>query len=172
MESLEVVWSALDVNGDRLAEDSEGFCAIADVLGVDQQASPGPDNLLDGVPELLVIKGGFLYVYNGQTGVVQRQIPVPDSLRGGAPNVDDFDGDGFPEVGTAFSTQYAMIDLQQDSPSCPRLARPLAGRPASTCWQPGESARDGLCVQFRLRRWRGLQHQHRPVCVPAQWLDA
>jgi hypothetical protein len=39
---------------------------------------------------------------------------------GGAPNVDDFDGDGFPEIGTAFGSGYGLFDLQPETTDCTR----------------------------------------------------
>ncbi|MEM6730217.1 MAG: FG-GAP-like repeat-containing protein, partial [Myxococcota bacterium] len=120
----------------------EGFCAVADVLGADLLAPPSPDNPLDGVPEVILIGEGDLDDEDGDdvsghvsvisaAGVVVRDIDYnrPDvdldgvnfqlGDRGGAPNVDDFDGDGFPEVGTAFSAGYGLTDFQPRSAACP-----------------------------------------------------
>src|SRR6185503_2566291 len=40
-------------------------------------------------------------------------------VAGGAPNIDDFDGDGYPELATALSNFYDVIDLQAPSAACP-----------------------------------------------------
>ncbi len=114
---LLVVWDAAVVNGG--ISNREGFCAIADVLGQDPLAAPGPSNPLDGKPEVLLIADGHLEIFDGETGVEYRDINIPDSLRGGAPNVDDFDGDGFPEIGTAFETSYLLYDFQEATANCP-----------------------------------------------------
>ncbi len=114
---LPVLWDAQQVNGS--VSQREGFCAVADVLGVDPLQDPGPANPLDGKPEVLVIANGRLEVFNGETGVEYRDIDIQNGFRGGAPNVDDFDGDGFPELGTAFETRYVLYDFQPPSPNCP-----------------------------------------------------
>ena len=109
-------------DGDLIVEwdnGSEGFCAVADVLGADQVNMPGPDNPLDGVPEVIVVTGGNLRVINSQDGSTQRDIAMGVGSRAGAPNVDDFDGDGFPEVGTAGGTGYTVIDFQDATTECP-----------------------------------------------------
>ncbi|MEM9696082.1 MAG: VCBS repeat-containing protein, partial [Myxococcota bacterium] len=111
-----------------------GFCAIADVWGATAGDAPGPANVLDGEPELVLIEGGDLYIY--AIGVTPPANPgddyqvtfnqrgaarnMPGSGNGGAPNVDDFDGDGFPEVGTAAAAGYVVFDLQDPvAGSCP-----------------------------------------------------
>ncbi len=107
--AVEQVWDA-GVNG---------FCAIADVLGVDQTIAPGPTNPLDGLAEVILISDNNVRIFNGQDGTQRRNIAMGTGTRGGPPNVDDFDGDGFPEVGTAASTAYVVIDLQAEGASCP-----------------------------------------------------
>ncbi|MEM1032887.1 MAG: FG-GAP-like repeat-containing protein [Myxococcota bacterium] len=99
--------------------DDEGFCAIADVLGANQTVAPGPGNPLDDLPEVIVQSNGALYVLNGQTGDRILNLNPSAGQRGGPPNVDDFDGDGFPEIGTAYETSYIVFDLQDPSASCP-----------------------------------------------------
>ena len=106
---LPIEWHGPTVNG---STPSEGFCAVADVLGADQDAAPDPTNPLDGVAEVVVIRSARLLVFNGQTGEKKRDINLGIGSLGGAPNVDDFDGDGFPEIGTAASTAYVVADLQ------------------------------------------------------------
>ncbi|MDX9721764.1 MAG: hypothetical protein RBU37_13520, partial [Myxococcota bacterium] len=91
---LVVAWDGVAVNGSVSVRD--GFCAIADVLGADRSAAPGPSNPLDGKPEVILIAGGRLEIFGGDDGVIHRNITLTGS-GGGAPNVDDFDGDGFPE---------------------------------------------------------------------------
>lgn len=114
---LVTIWNGATVNGSAMGANN-GFCAVADVLGADTTAPPGPDNPLDGVPEVVVVSNGPLYVFDSQTGTLLRNINL-GGQNGGAPNVDDFDGDGFPEIGTAQATAYMVIDLQEPSTECP-----------------------------------------------------
>ena len=90
----------------------DGFCAVADLLGANQSAAPGPGNPPDDLPEVLLIGNGVVQIFNGQDGTLQRNINPGLGLRGGPPNVDDFDGDGFPEFGTAYGAAYVVFDLQ------------------------------------------------------------
>ena len=46
-------------------------------------------------------------------------LPQADGVGGGAPNIDDFDGDGLPEIGTASSAGYVVFDLQAPVDECP-----------------------------------------------------
>lgn len=118
---LDVVWDGQTVNGTTLVPSAQrdGFCAIADVLGADPTADPSPANPLDGHPEVVLISNGYLVIYSGDTGVRRRFVNLNVGTSGGAPNVDDFDGDGFPEVGTAFGLRYVAIDLQSPTAACP-----------------------------------------------------
>lgn len=121
----------------------EGFCAVADVLGADQGASPGPGNPLDGVAEVVTISDGHLQIFNGQNGKLRRNIEIDSADKGGAPNVDDFDGDGFPEIGSAFQTTYLVMDLQEPTQDCPQWNIPF--RDGVTGLQ-GNPPRSGSCL--------------------------
>ena len=114
-----------DLSGDQLEVvaadgDRDGFCAIADVWGANPAVAPGPDNPQDGVPEIVLISDGSLYIYSlTQVDGAYQMVEIPGGTRevpggdgGGPPNVDDFDGDGFAEIGTAGKTGYEMFDLQ------------------------------------------------------------
>ncbi len=131
---LDVVWDGQTVNGSAALPNAQrdGFCAIADVLGADEAAAPGPLNPLDGKAELVVIAEGYLLVLNGETGTLRRSINLMAGANGGAPSIDDFDGDGFPEIGTAFGTNYLMIDLQASTPACPAWPTAIADGAAQT----------------------------------------
>ena len=127
-------------------ENREGFCAIADVLGADTslEAAPGPNNPLDGVPEVVLISSGHLRIYNAATGDELRDIDLGLGT-GGPPNVDDFDGDGFPEIGTAGKDYYVVHDLQDFATECPEWGdvadnQTTAPRtpPAATCGQDSD----------------------------------
>jgi hypothetical protein len=106
---LPIAWDARAIDPAVVAE---GFCAVADILGADQVDAPGPQNPLDGLAEVITISDGNLQVLNGQDGTLRRKLALGAGSNGGPPNVDDFDGDGFPEVGSAFGAAYLMIDLQ------------------------------------------------------------
>jgi hypothetical protein len=118
---LDVVWDGQTVNTATVLPSThkDGFCAVADVLGVDPTIAPSPTNPLDGKPEVVLISAGYLVILDGETGKLLRYINLGGTGNGGAPNVDDFDGDGFPEIGTAFGTNYLVIDLQDPTTACP-----------------------------------------------------
>ncbi len=79
-------------------------------------------------PELAVVFGATgVRVQRLDGEVIFGPYTVPGSMwSGGAPNVGDFDGDGQPEIGTAGSTNYAVLDLECS-------AEPLPG----FCERPG-----------------------------------
>ena len=143
---LEVVWDGGVVNGSALGEDHrEGFCAVADVLGADQMAAPGPGNAPDGKAEVIVIANGYLVILAGESGALLRYEDLGGGITGGAPNIDDFDGDGFPEIATALANFYTVIDLQVPEagacPAWPALLDPRADPPqANPARDPG-----GVC---------------------------
>ena len=127
--ALDVVWSA---NGSGAP--SDGFCAIADVIGADGTTGASPTNPLDEKPEVVLVSSGNIFVLNGETGTLIIS-QVLDGSGGGPPNVDDFDGDGFPEIGTATGIGYYVVDLQTaDDTSCPAWSSPveLGMNPART----------------------------------------
>jgi hypothetical protein len=126
---LELVWDGKTENAEIENEHREGLCAVADVLG-ETGGDASLDNPLDGKPEVIVVAQGNLLIFDGETGVLRRYDDLngtPDSATqnglgdrgGGAPNIDDFDGDGFPEIATALEKFYTVIDLQPTSTACP-----------------------------------------------------
>jgi hypothetical protein len=122
---LTVVWNASTVNPGDIPY-PEGFCAVADVWGAGTDA-PGPGNPLDGSPEVLVIADGNLLILDGATGALIREpLALSGGEAGGAPNVDDFDGDGFPEIGTALEDFFTVLDLQEPTAACPAWNTVLA----------------------------------------------
>lgn len=155
---LDVVWDGQTVNGAVLIPSAQrdGFCAIADVLGADETIAPSPANPLDGKAEVVLIDEGYLVVLNGETGVRRRFTNLGVGNNGGAPNIDDFDGDGFPEIGTAFGTRYVLVDLQDPSSACPAWPNAysdaqngLQGNPARSpggaCTMDAECADGAVC---------------------------
>ena len=157
---LSLVWDGQAVNGAVAIPSTrrDGFCAVADVLGADETIAPSPTNPLDGQAEVVVVSNGFLYVLNGETGTLRRSIDLLSGNNGGAPNVDDFDGDGLPEIGTAFGTAYLHIDLQDPTAECPAWpaaivdgapppAANLARAPGGACTVDAECAAGAVCNQ-------------------------
>ncbi len=142
--ALSVVWDARMVNGTAALR--EGFCAVADVLGADPAADPGPMNPLDGTPEVIVVASGRLQIFEGATGTMRRDLAMGIGTRGGAPNVDDFDGDGFPEIGTAGSTVYRMIDLQPPTALCPDWPNVFVDTMTGLQGNPARTPPAGACA--------------------------
>lgn len=149
---LDVLWDAEAVNGDALGDDHlEGFCAVADLLGADRAGAPGPGNAPDGEPEVVVLSNGYLVILAGATGELLRYDDLGGGIAGGAPNIDDFDGDGFPEIATALEDFYRVIDLQDPADeTCPQWPELLDSRSLppqdNTPRNPGEACReDGDC---------------------------
>ena len=112
---LVVMWDGQTVNG--AAAQRNGFCAVADVWGAAAGTPPGPANPLDGVPEVILVATDHIQIFDVTSGVLIEDRSAPG--RGGAPNVDDFDGDGFPEIGAAFGDRYQLVDLQPPTAACP-----------------------------------------------------
>jgi hypothetical protein len=165
------VWDGMALNP-TMVTTREGFCAVADVMGATRGMPPGPANPLDGVPEVVVVANGKLIIYDGPTGALRQIVDPGAGANGGAPNIDDFDGDGFPEIATAFATQYAMIDLQPPSAACPAWPNVfsdamtgLQGNPARTV-PTTACTRDADCgdPQFVCNATVG-----RCVCLPNGW---
>jgi hypothetical protein len=130
--SLEVVWNAPDVAGNS-AVGAEGYCAVADVWGADAGNAPGPQNRPDGKPEVILIYAGDMSILDGESGEVIDNRDL-GGLTGGAPNVDDFDGDGFLEIASALQDFYVVVDLQSstgNAGSCPDWPAVIP-RPASS----------------------------------------
>ena len=126
---LPVIWSA----------GTDGFCAIADVAAEGASADnrdslAGPGAPLDGQPEVILLTLGRLQIYT-RTGerLVDEKVT---SGAGGAPNVDDFDGDGFPEIGTAGLETYVLYDLQPPRAQCPAWPTALSGAPGNQAGNP------------------------------------
>jgi hypothetical protein len=120
---LDTVWDARASLG---AQQQDGLCAIADVLGACSSTSDcanhptGPANPLDGKPEVVLIANGHLVILDGAKGTVLVDQDLGGGDSGGAPNIDDFDGDGFPEIATALASFYSVVDLQApDATNCP-----------------------------------------------------
>jgi hypothetical protein len=155
---LTVVWNAADVP-ENAATDfyPEGFCAVADVLGADTAAAPGPTNGLDGVPEVIIHADGRILIFEAETGIILRDLAPSEvgngteALMGGAANVDDFDGDGFPELAVAGAFSYSVVDLQEpEATNCPAWPTllPQTGVPpgANTARNPGGTDAEFSCT--------------------------
>ncbi|HEY3500586.1 MAG TPA: FG-GAP-like repeat-containing protein [Polyangiaceae bacterium] len=147
---LETVWNSQSQLGTRQAH---GFCAIADVLGACTSADdcaakpPGPANPLDGKPEVILISNGHLVILDGASGALLKDDDLEGGDSGGAPNIDDFDGDGFPEIATALANFYSVIDLQApDTASCPAWGAELDATNPPPQTNPARSPGDTACT--------------------------
>jgi hypothetical protein len=148
---LDTVWNSQSLLN---MQQKDGFCAVADVLGpctskADCDAKPpGPANPLDGKPEVILIANGHLVILDGATGALLRDDNLGGGDSGGAPNVDDFDGDGYPEIATALANFYAVIDLQApDTTSCPAWPTVLTEWDPPPQTNPPRMAMDAPCTQ-------------------------
>ena len=92
----------IDLSSSELRALTPGHVAVADFDPVTPE------------PEVAVVTGVSRVRVQRLSGeVIFGPYAVPDSVwAGGAPNVADFDGDGFPEIGTAGSHNYAVFDLE------------------------------------------------------------
>ncbi len=129
--SLVEVWHAEDLSGQDALLTGEGYCAIADVWGADHDVPPGPANAPDGVPEVILIDDGDLTILDSATGAIIEDRDLQGGSRGGAPNVDDFDGDGFMEIASALQDFYVVVDLQGPGDDCPAWPGVIARRDAA-----------------------------------------
>ena len=77
---------------------TDGFCGVADF-------DP------DGKPEVVVVSAGKVFVLNGQTGAIRAQANIPAGGTGGSPNIADFDGDSFRDIGVAGSARYTVFQF-------------------------------------------------------------
>jgi hypothetical protein len=152
--ALQELWHAPDIGTQSTELNSgagtdDGYCAVADIWGADFGASPGPANPPDGKPEVILIANGNLVTLDGATGTL-IDIRGLGGERGGAPNVDDFDGDGFMEVASALQDYYIVVDLQDPEPThCAAWPTPLPRDPAganpNTSRTPGGTDVAGNC---------------------------
>ena len=113
---LLTLWDArIEADGDLVV----GQCAIGDVLGPDEGPT-GPSNRPDGRKEVIIAAStSVLSIHDGETGLRREYKSHGMSSWGGVPQVGDFDGDGFLEVGLARSSGYSMIDFQEPRGRCP-----------------------------------------------------
>ncbi len=170
LNRLTAVWNARAANpGSTFYQ--EGFCAVADVLGEDPAAAPGPGNPLDQLAEVLVVVDGRLLILKGDDGSVLRNLPLGGGNQGGAPNIDDFDGDGFPEIAIALSDFYTVLDLQDPNatncPAWPDLLRQAQDSPGANPERtPGDTCtRNADCNAGAVCNTRAGQC----VCLHSGW---
>lgn len=76
----------------------DGFPAVADLDG-------------DGAPEVVLVTGGQVTIFEGATGVTELgPMTLPGTGHGGPPTVADFDGDGAVEIGVAQANYYSVVE--------------------------------------------------------------
>ena len=171
---LDTLWVATEVNSGRPAPlnaaPTEGFCAIADIWGADPNEPPSNLNPLDGQAEVIIIVNGDLVILDGSTGtMLYRQRYGATSDRGGAPNVGDFDGDGFPEVGAAFSSGYVMMDLQATTEACPAWDSPTPDEEANGVFGRPERSPGGACERDADCATGALCKEQQCICGHQGW---
>ncbi|NVB42914.1 VCBS repeat-containing protein [Pseudenhygromyxa sp. WMMC2535] len=89
----------VDFEGSQLwTNGSDGFCGIADFQ-------------LDGVPEVVLVRSNDIDILDGITGTTVASIAIAGGGAGGPPNIADFDGDGFPDIGTAGGNNYVVVQF-------------------------------------------------------------
>lgn len=101
---------ALKIDGTELWDASgdvpDGFSAVGDFGN-------------DGVPEVVTVAEGNVYVLNGRDGSVEfGPQEIPGGGEGGPPTIADFDGDDYVEFAAAGEGRYTVYDLdcQGDNP--------------------------------------------------------
>ena len=83
-------------------EFNNGMVGVADIAATDGR---------DGLPEVVTVRSGRIYVLDGQSGDSLYDIAIPGGGAGGAPNIADFDGDGTNEIGLPGEQCYSVFDL-------------------------------------------------------------
>ena len=81
---------------------SDGTAGVADVVSGDGRA---------GLPEVVSVRNGVVYVLDGQNGETLHSIDIPGGGQGGPPNLADFDGDGTVEIGLPGEQCYSVFDV-------------------------------------------------------------
>ena len=84
-----VLWNNTDHTGD-------GYCGVGDLD-------------FDGVPEIVVVRSGWIDVLDAMDGTTLASFVIPGGGAGGPPNIADFDGDGLPDIGLAGGTFYVVV---------------------------------------------------------------
>ncbi|PRQ08201.1 FG-GAP repeat domain-containing protein [Enhygromyxa salina] len=84
-----VMWNNTDHGAD-------GYCGLGDLD-------------LDGIPEVVVVRSGWIDVLDAIDGTTVASIQIPGGGAGGPPNIADFDGDGLPDVGLAGGDFYVVV---------------------------------------------------------------
>ena len=149
---LVTVW---DKRGEIFSQGSttrswRGACAIADVWGAQGPASTPQD--LDGSPEVVWVAEEEVLVLDGRSGELLSRVDLNPLMggasrmtsNGGAPNIDDFDGDGLPEVGAAFSRRYVVVDFQPTTDACEPWVADERGELTEAC-TPGSCGEARFC---------------------------
>src|SRR5690606_34628009 len=89
------LWANLDHNANGAGD---GYCGLGDLD-------------LDGVPEIVVVRTGWIDVLEALDGTTLASFQIPGGGAGGPPNVADFDGDGLPDIGLAGGDFYVVVSF-------------------------------------------------------------
>ena len=81
-------------------DNGDGYCGIGDLD-------------VDGLPEVVVVRTGWIDVIDSINGMTLASIQIPGGGAGGPPNIADFDGDGLPDIGLAGGDYYVVVQWDQ-----------------------------------------------------------
>ncbi len=153
---LQVAWRAVDLEPELGPPFGDGLCAVADVWGAGD-GPPGPDNPLDGAPEVIVVADGQVVVLDGATGRRRGAVVRIDRGGGGPPAVADTDGDGLPELVSGGGEVLQLVDWQAPTAACPEWPTALGygieppgenppRAPGGACADDGDCAAGARCA--------------------------
>lgn len=78
---------------------ADGFTSVADID-------------IDGLPDVIVVSNGTIYVWNPRTGLqTGNTFTIPNTGAGGRANIADYDNDGLPEIGAGGRDRYVVVDI-------------------------------------------------------------
>ncbi|MFK7959834.1 MAG: FG-GAP-like repeat-containing protein [Phycisphaerales bacterium] len=64
----------------------------------------------DDQAEIVTVGGGFVRLYDDDGTLIWGPLSIPGGGQGGPPTIADFDNDGAPEIGTAGSVRYIVVE--------------------------------------------------------------
>ncbi len=77
----------------------DGFTSLADMD-------------MDGLLDVVVTSNGDVWCWNPVSGTqIGNTFPIPNTGKGGRPNIADYDNDGQPEIGVGGNNRYVVVDF-------------------------------------------------------------